>query len=61
MTAAQIVALLLAVALIGVGILSYRHGDTQGGVILMFVGLLCAVYGLGLLDYRPSPAELEQL
>ena len=61
MSAAQIVALLLAVVLIGAGILSYRRGGTQGGVILMFVGLLCAVYGLGLMEYRPSPAEREML
>ena len=35
-----------------------RRGS-QGGVILLLIGALVAVHGLGLLDYRPSPAELE--
>lgn len=61
MSAVQIVSLLVGIALIIGGALSYRRGGTQGGVILIFVGLLAAVHGLGLLDYRPSPAEREQL
>ena len=60
MTAGQIVALLLAVVLLAVGVLAYRRGGTQGGVILIFIALLCGIYGLGLMDYSPSPAELEQ-
>ena len=61
MTAGQIVGLLLAAVLMVVGVLAYRRGGTQGGVILIFIALICGVYGFGLMEYRPSAAELEQL
>jgi hypothetical protein len=61
MSALQILELLVALALIGWGIWSYRRGGTQGGVIAMVVGLLVLVHGLGLMNYRPSPAEMERL
>jgi hypothetical protein len=34
-----------------------RHGS-QGAVILMFIGLILAIHGSGLLEYRPSNAGL---
>jgi hypothetical protein len=61
MSALQILEVVAALALIGWGIWSYRRGGTQGGVIVMIVGLLVLVHGLGLMEYRPSSAELEQL
>ena len=60
MSALQIVEVLAALALIGWGVWSYRRGGTQGGVILMIIGALILVHGLGLLEYRPSPAEMGQ-
>ncbi len=65
MTTIQILELVAAAALIGGAIWMMRrpadaegHGS-QGAVILLVVGLLVAVHGLGLMDYRPSPAEQE--
>jgi len=66
MTPAHLLELLLAVALIGAGIWYYRRprgqGDSYGGqgaVLLMFIGAIVAIHALGLMDYRPSPSELE--
>ena len=58
MSALQIIELLAAAALIAWGVWSYRRGGTQGAVILIFIGLLVAVRGAGLMEYRPSPAEM---
>ena len=60
MTAVQIVEVLAALALIVWGVILYRRGGTQGGVIVLIVGALVLIHGLGLMDYRPSPAELNQ-
>lgn len=60
MSALQILEVIFALALIGGGTWSYRRGGTQGGVIAMFVGAIVLIHGLGLLDYRPSPAEMGQ-
>ena len=66
MTAAQILELAAAALIIaaGVWLMRRRAADgsrtgSQGGVILLLVGAMVAVHGLGLLDYRPSPSELE--
>ena len=68
MTTTQILELAAAVLIIGAGIVLMRRRaadgsrrGSQGGVILLLIGALVAVHGLGLLNYRPSPAELEQL
>jgi hypothetical protein len=61
MTLPAIIELAVAGALIVVGIwLQVRskredatHGS-QGAVILLIVGLIMAIHGLGLLEYRPS-------
>jgi hypothetical protein len=64
MTLPTIVELALAAALIlGGGWLQFRghrtdpnHGS-QGAVILLIVGLILAIHGLGLLEYRPMGSE----
>ena len=66
MTTQQIIELVLAAALIAGGILIYRrrgkadpsHGS-QSAVLMLVAGAILLVHGLGLLDYRPSPAETE--
>ena len=65
MTTATIIELALAAALIIGGAWLYwrrgredpRHGS-QGAVILMIVGLIIAIHGSGLLEYRPTDSGL---
>ena len=59
MTAVQILELAAALALIAGGAVVYRRGGTQGGVILLVIGLIVAIHGLGLLEYRPSRTEIQ--
>ena len=66
MSPTQILELLAAALLIAGGIWLMRRRATdgsrtgsQGGVILLLIGAMVAVHGLGLLNYRPSPGELE--
>ena len=66
MTLPTILELVAALALIVAAIWLYRrrsaddpqHGS-QGAVLLLVVGIVMAIHGLGLLEYRPSAAELE--
>ena len=58
MTTGAIIEVLVAAALLIGGIVVYRRGGTQGGVLLMAIGLIMAIHGLGLLEYRPSAAEI---
>ena len=67
MTGAQIFELLIAAAMFVAGVVLYRRpradGDqygSQGAVILFVVAVILAIHGLGLLEYRPSAAELGQ-
>ena len=67
MTTAQILELALAAALIAGGAWLYRRRaredsrrGSQSAVILIFVGLIMAIHGSGLLEYRPSPSEMGQ-
>ena len=60
MSTASIIEVAVAVALLIVGAVAYRRGSTQGAVLLIVVALLLLVHGLGLMEYRPSPAELGQ-
>ena len=66
MTTPQILELAAAALIIAAGIFLMRRRasdgsrrGSQGGVILLLIGAMIAVHGLGLLNYRPSPAELE--
>jgi hypothetical protein len=36
-----------------------RHGS-QSAVILLVVGLILAIHGLGLFEYRPSQGEIDR-
>ena len=57
-----------AVLLLGGGIYFYRAGrqadagyGSQGAVLLIVVAAIMAIHALGLMDYRPSQAELEAM
>ena len=58
MSARSIIEVVIGVAVLVAAILAYRRGGTQGAVLLLVVALLLLIHGLGLLEYRPSPAEL---
>lgn len=58
MTSGQIIEVAVGVAILVAAILVYRRGGNQGGVILLVVALLVLIHGFGLMDYRPSPAEM---
>jgi len=62
------VELAAAVALLVAGIWLYRRRasetrnyGSQGAVLLIAVAAIMAIHALGLLEYRPSPAEIEHL
>lgn len=66
MTIARIAELVLAVAIVGAGIWYYRRpradGDNYGGqgaVLLLIVGAIVGIHALGLLEYHPSPSEMQ--
>jgi hypothetical protein len=67
-TTQQITELMLAVVLLALGVWRYRRkrpGDSaqygsQSAVLLFAVAVLLAIHALGLLEYRPSAAELGQ-
>ena len=67
MSLPNILELALAAALIIGGIVLYRRRgpegrartDSQTAVILMVIGLILAIHGSGLLEYRPSQAEID--
>ena len=62
MTLPAILELAVAALLIGGAIWLYRRrGEedsrqgSQGAVILLIIGIIVAIHGLGLMDYRPEP------
>ena len=67
MSIGTILELVAAAALIVGGVLLYRkrgrddpnHGS-QSAVLLMVIGVILAIHGLGLLEYRPSGSEFGQ-
>jgi hypothetical protein len=59
-TVGAIVEVAVAAAMIAGGIWAYRRGGSQGAVILFVVALILLIHGLGLMEYRPSPAEMGQ-
>lgn len=67
MTTLQLIEVAVAALLIGGGIWlqvrsrreDARHGS-QGAVILIVIGLIVAIHGLGLMEYRPSRGEMER-
>ena len=68
MSVGTILELIVAALFIGAGIWQYRrrtkedpqHGS-QSAVLLLVVGAITLIHALGLLDYRPSPSEIESL
>ena len=64
MTTGTIIELAAASALIVGGVWLYRRRSagerygSQGAVLLLLVGAIVLIHGLGLLEYRPSAAEL---
>jgi hypothetical protein len=68
MTTMQTIELAVAVALIIGAVILYRRRGAEGeaktgsqtAVILLVIGLIVAVHGLGLMEYRPSASELGQ-
>ncbi len=66
MTTVQLLEVAAAALLIAGGAWLYiRRGrqdgsrGSQSAVILIFVGLILAIHGLGLLEYRPSESEIR--
>ena len=64
MTPTNIIELAIAAALIIGGVYLYRRRGredprqgSQGAVILLLVGVIVAIHGLGLLEYRPMGSE----
>ena len=66
MTTTQTIELVAAVALIVGAVILYRRRGAEGqaktgsqsAVILLIIGLILAIHGLGLLEYRPSEGEI---
>ena len=70
MTAGRLAELALALILLGAGVWFYARPlpsgtpagtrrDSQGSVLLLIVAAIVGIHALGLLDYRPSPSELD--
>ena len=67
MTTVQLIEVAVAAALIGGGISrqvrtrrTSPNRGSQTAVILIVVGLIVGIHGLGLMEYRPSQAELDR-
>jgi nitrate reductase gamma subunit len=69
MTTTQIIEVAVAVALIVGAVILYRRRGAEGeartgsqtAVLMLIIGLILAIHGLGLMEYRPSQGELERL
>ena len=61
-----IIELALAAAAFGAGVWLYRQPKgtdgygSQGAVLLFVIAIIILIHGLGLMEYRPSAAELNQ-
>ena len=67
MNAREIIELAIAAALIVWGVMLYRKRSADGSrygsqtaVILFAIAALLLIHGLGLMEYRPSRAELAR-
>jgi hypothetical protein len=57
-----------AVVFIVAAVILYRRRGAEGedktgsqtAVIMLVIGVILAIYGLGLLEYRPSQSEIDQ-
>jgi hypothetical protein len=66
MTTGSMIEVAVAVVLLVGGIWLYRRPKgpdgygNQGAVILLVIAIILLIHGFGLLEYRPSAAELNQ-
>lgn len=67
MTTVQLIEVAVAALLIGGGVWrqvrtrrSSPNRGSQTAVLLIVVGLILAIHGLGLMEYRPSEGELSR-
>ena len=60
MTLRSITEVAVAVLLILGGLIGYRRGGNQGAVLMFIIAAILLIHGLGLMQYRPSPAEMGQ-
>ena len=68
MTTIEVIELVAAAAIFVAGVWLYRRRTadegaqygSQGAVLLFVVAALFLIHGLGLMEYRPSAAELGQ-
>jgi len=67
MSTASIIEVAVAALLLVAGIVLYRRRapadqgyGSQGAIILFVIAVLLLIHGLGLMEYRPSAAELGQ-
>ena len=69
MSTPRLVELVVALAIVAVSVWLYRRRDpsagggygNQGAVLLLVVGGIMMIHAIGLLDYRPSPSEIERM
>ena len=68
MTTVQIIEVAVALALIVGAVILYRRRGAEGeaktgsqtAVLLLIIGIIMAIHGLGLLEYRPSAGEIDR-
>jgi hypothetical protein len=64
-TIGRVIELAFALGLLVAGVVFYRRGagsdgyGSQGAVIMFVVAAILAIHALGLLQYRPSPADAD--
>jgi uncharacterized membrane protein (UPF0136 family) len=59
-TLRSIIEVAVAVLLILGGLIGYRRGGNQGAVLTFIIAAILLIHGLGLMQYRPSPAEIQR-
>jgi uncharacterized membrane protein (UPF0136 family) len=60
MTLRSTIEVAVAVLLILGGLIGYRRGGNQGAVLTFIIAAILLIHGLGLMQYRPSPAEIQR-
>ena len=66
MSSGRMIELVVAVMFLAAAVWLYRRPKgadgygSQGAVILLVVGAILLIYGLGLMEYRPTASELQQ-
>ena len=60
MTLRSIIEVAVAVLLIVGGLIGYRRGGNQGAVLMFIIAAIILIHGLGFMQYRPSPAEIQR-